>query len=178
VLGHPEGLLDAPELVVGTDHEPGRGVDIGDVGLAPRQRTGLGFQVAVDSPGAARTPSQSPDRRPGSAQIRQRSEAFAQVNTLRVSSAPKREPSQVQMGKCENFHHRLSVGMSSQGPIDTGQNVGDMCTTVRRSLATGTHVTHVPSHSSVESSSERSWRAPHDRSGTANGRHDLTDLAC
>jgi site-specific DNA recombinase len=47
--------LDAPELVVGTDHELGRGVvDVGDVGLEPRQRTGLGFQVAVDGPGADR----------------------------------------------------------------------------------------------------------------------------
>ena len=54
VFGHPEGVLDAPQLVVGADH-PGRvGVeDIGDVGLPAGQRPGLRLQLTVDAAGAA-----------------------------------------------------------------------------------------------------------------------------
>jgi hypothetical protein len=49
-----EGVLDAPQLVVGADH-PGRfGVeDIGDVGLPAGQRAGLRFEIAVDRTSAA-----------------------------------------------------------------------------------------------------------------------------
>jgi hypothetical protein len=54
VLGHPEGVLDAPQLVVGADH-PGRfGVeDFGDVGLPASQRAGFRFEIAVDRTSAA-----------------------------------------------------------------------------------------------------------------------------
>ena len=44
VLGHAEGLLDMPELVVDIDHEVGILTDqFGGVFLAPGQRPGLGL---------------------------------------------------------------------------------------------------------------------------------------
>ena len=48
VLGHPEALLDAPQLAVGADDElRGRLVQVGDVALDPGQGTGLGLQVRL-----------------------------------------------------------------------------------------------------------------------------------
>ena len=48
-LGHPERLLDLPELVVGADHVLGGRVgQVGDVGLPAGQGAGLGLQFAVD----------------------------------------------------------------------------------------------------------------------------------
>jgi len=52
VLGHPEGLLDAPELVVGIDDELRRlGGEVGGVALPSGLRPGLGLQGAVDALG-------------------------------------------------------------------------------------------------------------------------------
>ena len=49
VLGHPEGLLDAPQLVVRVDDElRSHGGEVGGVSLPPGQSTGFGFQIAVD----------------------------------------------------------------------------------------------------------------------------------
>ncbi len=48
VLGHPEALLDVPQLVVGVDDElRRRGGEVGGVALPARQGTGLGLQLAV-----------------------------------------------------------------------------------------------------------------------------------
>ena len=48
VLGHPEALLDTPELVVGADDEiGGLAGQVGGVALPPCQRPGLGLQLAV-----------------------------------------------------------------------------------------------------------------------------------
>jgi hypothetical protein len=53
VLGHAEALLDAPELVVGADHElRARVGDVGDVALPAGQRAGLS---AARSAGVSRS---------------------------------------------------------------------------------------------------------------------------
>ena len=55
VLGHPEAFLDAPQVVVGADHELGgdrgavrAGRQVGGVALEPGQGAGLGLECAVD----------------------------------------------------------------------------------------------------------------------------------
>ena len=54
VLGHPEALLDAPQLVVGVDDELGGLADeVGGVALPPGQGAGLGLQLPVDALGGA-----------------------------------------------------------------------------------------------------------------------------
>jgi hypothetical protein len=53
VLGHPEALLDAPQLVVGADDELwGLAGEVGGVALDPGQGSGFGLQVTVDALGA------------------------------------------------------------------------------------------------------------------------------
>ena len=54
VLGHPEALLDEPQLVVGVDDElSGLAGEIGGVALPAGQGTVLGLQLAVDGLGRA-----------------------------------------------------------------------------------------------------------------------------
>lgn len=55
-FGHPEGLLDLPQLVVGADHELGCGsIEVRDVALQPGQGPGLGLR----SPFTASVPPDS-----------------------------------------------------------------------------------------------------------------------
>jgi hypothetical protein len=54
VFGHAEALLNAPQLVIGVDHELwGHGGEVGGVALEPGQPAGFGLQIAVDTRGAA-----------------------------------------------------------------------------------------------------------------------------
>ena len=49
-LGHPEALLDLPQLVVGAHHVlRSRRLQVGDVALQPGQGTGFGLEVTVDA---------------------------------------------------------------------------------------------------------------------------------
>ncbi len=53
-LGHPEALLDLPQLVVGVQHVLRcRRAQVGDVALQTRESASLGLEVAVDPAGAA-----------------------------------------------------------------------------------------------------------------------------
>jgi hypothetical protein len=49
VLGHPEGLLDTPQLVIRVDDElRADASEVGGVALQPGQAAGFGFQFPVD----------------------------------------------------------------------------------------------------------------------------------
>ncbi len=63
-LGHPEALLDLPQLVVGVQHVLRcRRAQVGDVALQTRESASLGLEVAVDRCGCRRSAGRTGNKR-------------------------------------------------------------------------------------------------------------------